>query len=96
LIFIYIFFITYIYFFFLPGSWCPLFVVVVFFATHHPHVGVYLFVFYMGRRRGIGKWWRRAVGVQRSQVNGLGELLPLFCVVILVFSFFFLTTRPWR
>ena len=60
-----------------------------FLATHHPHVGVFLFVFYMGRRRGIGKWWRRAVGVQRSQVNGLGELLPLFCVVILVFSFFF-------
>ena len=28
-------------------------------------------------------------GVQRSQVDGLGELLPLFCVVILVFSFFF-------
>ena len=43
----------------------------------------------MGRRRGIGKWWRRADGVQRSQVNGLGELLSLFCVVILVYSFFF-------
>ena len=28
-------------------------------------------------------------GVQRSQVNCLGELLPLFCAVILVFSFFF-------
>ena len=65
------------------------FFIFFFFATHHPHVGVYLFVFYMGRRQRIGKWWRRAVGVQRSQVNGLGELLPLFCVVILVFSFFF-------
>ena len=27
-------------------------------------------------------------GVQRSHVNGLGEFLPLFCVVIFVFSFF--------
>ena len=78
--------------YFIPGSWCPylfLFLFYFFFlATHHPHVGVFLFVFYMGRRRGIGKW-RRAVGVQRSQVNGLGELLSLFCVVILVYSFFF-------
>ena len=31
----------------------------LFWATHHPHVGVFLFVFYMGRRRGIGKGWRR-------------------------------------
>ena len=53
------------------------------------------FVLYNGRRRGIGKWWRRAVGVQRSQVvNGLGELLPLFCVVILVYSFFFFNYTP--
>ena len=29
-------------------------------------------------------------GVQRSHVNGLGEFLPLFCVVIFVFSFFYL------
>ena len=72
-----------------------LFLILFFFATHHPHVGVYLFVFYMGRRRGIGKWWRRAVGVRRSQVvNGLGELLPLFCVVILVYSFFFFNYTP--
>ena len=32
--------------------------------------------------------------VQRSQVKGLGELLPLFCVVILVFSFFFFNYTP--
>ena len=57
-------------------------------ATHHPHVGVFLFVFYMGRRLGIGKGWRRRGGVQRSHVNGLGEFLPLFCVDIFVFSFF--------
>ena len=81
----------YIFFYLGVGALYLLFLFLIFFsfATHHPHVGVYLFVFYMGRRRGIGKWWRRAVGVQRSQVNGLGELLPLFCVVILVFSFSF-------
>ena len=27
-------------------------------------------------------------GVQHSHVNGLGEFLPLFCLVIFVFSFF--------
>ena len=31
-------------------------------------------------------------GVQRSHVNSLGEFLPLFCVVIFVFSFFLIFT----
>ena len=33
-------------------------------------------------------------GVQRSQVNGLGEVLPLFSVVILVSSFFLFNYTP--
>ena len=35
-------------------------------------------------------------GVLRSEVNGLGDLMSLFCVVILVFYIYFLTTRPRR
>ena len=89
-----LFFLNYIYLFF-SESWCPLFFVIfififIFLATHHPHTCRCLpFCYLHGtptRHREVAE---ACGGVQRRQVKGLGELLPLFCVVILVFSFFF-------
>jgi len=61
---LFLFFLYYIYIFFSTWELVPFFFFIILFsflATHHPHVGVFLFVSYMERRRGIGKGWRRAV-----------------------------------
>ena len=91
---VYIYFLTNLFIFFYLGVgalyFLFLFLFCFFLATHHPHVGVFLFVCYLvhgtptRHREGV----EACGGVQRSHVNGLGEFLPLFCVVIFVFSFF--------
>ena len=74
----------------IPGSWCPLFFVFVFvlFGNTPPTCRCFPFCFLQGTPTRHREGVEACGGVQRSHVNGLGEFLPLFCVVIFVFSSF--------
>ena len=60
----------------------------VFFGNTPPTCRCFPFCFLHGTPTRHREGVEACGGVQRSHVNGLGEFLPLFCVVIFVFSFF--------